>query len=80
MFSKIAVVVSTAAGMGMNGVTKSMAKQMFYLGVPKTYQIPFRVMASDWDGVSDKIKARINAKTDKIAGKILSKKDEQNRE
>ncbi|NLI39022.1 MAG: NAD(P)H-dependent oxidoreductase [Clostridiaceae bacterium] len=74
MFSKIAVVVSTAAGMGMDGVTKSMAKQMFYLGVPKTYQIPFRVMASDWDGVSEKTKAKINAKTNKIAGKILSKK------
>ena len=37
-------------------------------------------MASDWDGVSEKTKAKINAKTNKIAGKILSKKDEQNRE
>ena len=74
MFSKTAVVVSTAAGAGMNGVTKSLAKQMFYLGVPKTYRLPFRVMAASWDGVSDKVKAQINTKTDKIARKIISKK------
>ena len=74
MFSKTAVAVSTAAGMGMNGVTKSIAKQLFYLGVPKTYRIPFRVMASSWDGVSDKTKLQINRKTDKIAHRIVSKK------
>jgi len=60
--------------MGMNGVTKSIAKQLFYLGVPKTYRIPFRVMASSWDGVSDKTKLQINRKTDKIAHRIVSKK------
>ena len=74
MFSKTAVVVSTAAGAGMNGVAKSMAKQMFYLGIPKTYRIPFRVMADAWNGVDDKIKAQITAKTDKIARKITAKK------
>ena len=74
MFSKAAVAVSTAAGMGMNGVTKSIAKQLFYLGVPKTYRTPFRVMAASWDGVSDKVKTQINRKTDKIAHRIVSKK------
>ncbi len=73
MFSKTAVVVSTAAGMGMYGVTKSMAKQMFYLGVPKVYRLPFRVMASDWDGVNDKIKTKIESKTNAIARKIISR-------
>ncbi len=73
MFSKTAVVVSTAAGMGMSGVTKSMAKQMFYLGIPKVYQLPFRVMASDWGGVTDKIKTKIESKTNKIARKIISR-------
>jgi multimeric flavodoxin WrbA len=74
MFSKTAVVISTAAALGMGGVTKSMAKQMFYLGVPKTYRLAFRVMASDWSGVSDKLKARIDAKTSAIARRIISKK------
>lgn len=73
MFSKTAVVVSTAAGMSMNGVTKSMAKQMFYLGVPKVHRLPFRVMASDWNGVSDKTKSQIESKTAAIARKISSK-------
>jgi hypothetical protein len=74
MFSKTAVVISTAAAFGMGGVTKSMAKQMFYLGVPKTYRLAFRVMASDWSGVSGKLKARIDAKTGVLARRIVSKK------
>ena len=73
MFSKTAVVVSTAAGMGMNRVTKSMAKQMFYLGIPKIYRLPFRVMASDWGGVPDKIKSQIETKTNEIAHKIIAR-------
>ena len=73
MFSKSAVVISTAAGMGMNGVTKSMAKQMFYLGIAKTYQLAFRVMASSWDGVGDETKKKINVKTDKIVRRIKLK-------
>jgi multimeric flavodoxin WrbA len=74
MFSKTAVVVSTAAGMGMSGVTKSMAKQMFYLGIAKTYRLPFRVMASNWGGVNDNIKSQIELKTNKLASKITSTK------
>jgi len=75
MFSKIAVVVSAAAGAGMNGVVKSMARQMFYLGVSKTYRIPFRAMAASWDEVSDKKKERIALKTNRTALKITSQKE-----
>jgi multimeric flavodoxin WrbA len=73
MFSKTAVVVSTAAGMGMNGVTKALAKQMFYLGIAKTYRLPFRVMASDWEGVTDSTKSVIESKTSKITHEITAK-------
>ena len=73
MFSKTAVVISTASGMGMSGVTKSIAKQLFYLGVPKTYRLPFRVMATSWDNVNDKTKAQIAKQTDRVARKIISK-------
>ena len=71
MFSKTAVVISTAAGFGMNGVTKSMARQMFYLGVPKVYRLPVRVAAMSWDDV--KIKEKISARIDRIARKIIAK-------
>lgn len=74
LFSKTAVVVTTGAVFGMKNVTKSMAKQMFYLGVPKTYRLHIGVMAASWDGVEDKIKEQIALKTDKIARKINSKK------
>ena len=73
MFSKTAVVVSTAAGGGMKGVTKSMARQMFFLGIPKTYQLPFRVMAASWEDV--KIKDKIANKIDKITQKIIKRKE-----
>jgi len=73
MFSKTAVVVSTAAGAGMNNVTKSMARQLFYLGVPKVYKISERVAATSWSDVKEKIKDKIAAKTDKIAKKIINK-------
>jgi len=71
MFSKTAVVISTAAGSGMNGVTKSIARQLFYLGIPKVFRLPFRVMAMSWDDA--KGKEHISAKTDKIAHKIISR-------
>jgi len=72
MFSKIAVVVSTAAGVGMSGVTKSMARQMFYLGVPKVYRLPVRSAAMSWEGVKNK--ERIAARADTLARKVIHKK------
>lgn len=73
MFSKTAVVVSTGAILGMKSVTKSLARQMFFLGVPKVYQLPIGVMAASWDGVEDKIKKQIALQTDKVARKVISK-------
>ncbi len=73
MFSKTAVVISTAAGAGMKNVVKSLARQMFYLGIPKIYKLPFRVMAASWDGVNEKTKKKIDIKTDRTARKIIAK-------
>ena len=70
MFAKTGVAVSTAAGAGMGGVTKSIARQMFYLGIPKVYRISQRVAAMSWAEVNEKAKIRIEANADKIAGKI----------
>ena len=69
MFSKTAIAISTAAGSGMNGVTKSIARQLFYMGVPKVYRFPVRVAAMSWDDV--KAKDQISAKADRIARSII---------
>ncbi|MCL2023864.1 MAG: NAD(P)H-dependent oxidoreductase [Oscillospiraceae bacterium] len=71
MFSKTAVVISTAAGIGMGGVTRSLSKQLFYLGVPKVYRFPVRVAATSWNDVQNK--AKIEAKASKIARQAISK-------
>lgn len=70
MFTKTAVVVSTAAGAGMGSVVKSIARQLFYLGVPKVYSFPVRVMANSWEGV--KKKDQIAARAEIIARKITA--------
>jgi len=71
MFTKTAVVVSTAAGAGMNGVARSLARQLFYLGVPKVYRIAERVAASSWTEV--KRKKPIAAKAAKVARRITAR-------
>lgn len=74
LLSKTAVIVSTGAILGTKSVTESIAKQMFFLGIPKVYELPFEVMAASWDGVEAKIKEQISIKTEKIARKITAKK------
>ena len=73
MFTKTGVAVSTAAGMGMNSVTKSIAKQMFYLGIPKIYRMSQRVAATSWETVAEKTKMKIEADVNKIASRIRNK-------
>lgn len=70
MFGKQAVCISTAAGGGMKSANKDMAHSAFFWGIPKTYQYGVGVRAVAWDGVSDKIKKRIEKKTSSLAGKI----------
>ena len=54
MFSKRAVVISTAAGAGMKSTNKDMADSLSFWGVPKIYKIGFGVHAVSWKEVSDK--------------------------
>lgn len=67
MFSKIGIVISTTAGAGAGRVTKSIAKQLFYWGVPTVYRIPFSVNASCWAEVPEKVKKKITRKTQVIS-------------
>jgi multimeric flavodoxin WrbA len=73
MFSKQAVVVSTAAGAGVKSAIKDMADSCFFWGIPQTYKLGKAVAAIDWQSVKPKVKDSINAKAESIAKKILKR-------
>lgn len=73
MFSKQAVCISTAAGAGMKSTNKDMADSMFFWGIGKTYKYGVAVMEVSWDGVKDKVKARIDKRTSVLAAEIKKK-------
>ena len=73
MFHKLGVVISTTAGLGAGRVTKSIARQLFYWGVPKTWRLPVIVNAMGWEDVPDQKKAEIEEKTSRLAAKLLRK-------
>lgn len=73
MFSKQAVVVSTAAGMGMKSAIKDVADSCFFWGIPKVYKYGKAVMETNWERVKPEIKSKVRKDTDRIAGKILSR-------
>ena len=67
MFSKKAVVISTAAGNGAKSATKDVATALQYWGVPYVKQYGIAVQAASWDQVSEKKKDKINKKVNKLA-------------
>lgn len=73
MFSKQAVVVSTAAGAGVKSALKDMADSCFFWGIPQTYKLGKAVAAIDWQSVKPNVKDSINAKAESIAKKILKR-------
>lgn len=56
MFSKKAVVVSTAAGSGAKSATKDISAALFYWGVPYIKTLGVALQAMNWDMVSEKKK------------------------
>ena len=73
MFSKTGIVISTAAGGGAGKVTKSMARQLFWWGVPKIYRMKYSVNAAQWDEVPEKIKQKIIRETGIVSQKIRNR-------
>lgn len=73
MFKKIGIVVSTAAGTGSKGVTKSLKRQLTWLGIPKVYRLNKSVNASSWETVPNKIKQSITNDVLKLMKKINKK-------
>lgn len=72
MFSKQAVVISTAAGAGMRPACKDMKDSLSFWGVPKIYSIGTAVRACSWEEVKPKLKADLERKTDRLAARIVS--------
>ena len=73
MFSKQAVVVSTAAGMGMKSTNKDMADSLFYWGISNIYKLGIAVAATSWEGVSEKKRTQIEKKVNSIASSVKKK-------
>ena len=70
MFSKKAVVISTAAGAGMKSAAKDIQNTLFYWGVPYIKEYGIAVQAMSWDQVSEQKKDRIKQDIKKLANKI----------
>lgn len=70
MFSKKAVVISTAAGAGMKSAAKDIQNTLFYWGVPYIKEYGIAVQAMSWDQVSEQKKDRIKQDIKKLTNKI----------
>lgn len=74
MFTKQAVVISTAAGSGAKKAVKDVSNALFYWGIPRIYEYGICVQAMNWNGVSEKKKRKIEKDTEWIAQRLLRKK------
>lgn len=71
MFSKKAMVVSTAAGRGTKSAIKDVTTALFYWGIPYVKSYGIAVQAMNWDMVNAKKKEKIERDTTRLA-KMLS--------
>ena len=74
MFRKKAVIVSTSAGSSTKSATKDVQDALVYMGVPKIIRYGQAVHAMNWQDVSEKKKASIEAAANAIARKLNAKK------
>lgn len=70
MFTKQAIILSTAAGAGMRSTNKDIKHSMFFWGVGRIYSYGTAVMETSWERVKDKKKIRIEKKLDSIAKQV----------
>lgn len=73
MFSKQAVIISTAAGGGTKTTNKDIADSCFYWGIPKIYKYGKAVYAVNWNEVSQKRKATIDKDMTRLASKLKNR-------
>ena len=70
MFSKKAVVISTAAGAGAKKAVKDVTDALLYWGVPYVKSYGKAIQAANWDQIKPELKAKINKDMASLAGKI----------
>ena len=73
MFSKKAVVISTAAGKGAKKAARSVADALFYWGIPRIWTCGICVQAMNWDGISSRKKQKIEKGAARIARRVSGK-------
>jgi len=73
MKNKIGVAISTTAGIGAKGTAKSIARQMYYWGIAKTYRISFTVSSMSWNEIKAEKKSTIEKAIQKNSKKIMRK-------
>lgn len=74
MAGKQAVAICTAAGGGMKSTCKDMADSLEFWGIRKIYRLGIGVQAVNPEGIPNRIKDKIEKKTDALAEKIVSGK------
>lgn len=72
MFTKQVVCIATSAGKGEKNTCQDMADSAFYWGAGKIYKYGIAVRAVNWDGVSNKKKAKLYKDMLSLAQKIKS--------
>jgi len=73
MFTKMALVISTAAGSGMKSTNKDIVDSLTFWGAGKIFTYGKAVAAINWQGVSEKKKVRIGKDVAKLSVKILQR-------
>lgn len=70
MFQKRAVIVSTSSSAGAKSAMNDVKDALVYMGVPRIYTYGIGVQAMNWEGVSEKKKAKIDKATTHLAQKL----------
>jgi len=73
MFSKQAVVITNAAGQGMDKAANDIKDSLDFWGVARTYIIKQAVFGIKWEEVSEKRRAAVRKNSIRIAAKVKSK-------
>ena len=73
MFSKTALVVSTAAGGGIRSAIKDMTGSLTYWGMSRIFTFGSAVSAAKWEEVTEKNRQKIERKVKNISNKIKVK-------
>ncbi|WP_234123478.1 flavodoxin family protein [Clostridium hydrogenum] len=71
MFSKVGVVISTAAGAGTKEANKVMKKSLLFMGVRKVYSYGINVGAMSFEDVGTKKKEKIEKQLQKLGDKVI---------